>query len=621
MKALNLFITIAATTLLTSCFTEGYNFGEIDGEIGSDVDITLPRFGTASVELRNVLNLEKDGILKVLRASDGTDIYAISQCKTFNADLEIGQVRISKPSISDFNSSLDLMVHNEQQAFGLILPDYTYSYTIGEDKAKQTWRSENSPRVSADLERIDQVTLYENELRYFVKVEGLENIIPYAHFDNVVLTVPEDVHFKRATIAGHPAKRIERGRIVLTDEVEAQRFALSGVHVLLEIDTIDTGHDLQLDPATHSLKFQGDLQMTGTLRMEGAEILAYHPEYAKEPAQVPEKVKVTGHSEFYDDLVAHTFSGRVRREVEPQDVEIKELPSLLTENDVVVDLSEPMIFATLVTPLKASTTVKASISSKSMLPEKCITPTMKVEGGGKENKFYLGCSPAPRYFPKDTPETQYSEYQYEEVSNLRRLLSYITTDKKLTLEVEPIEVECKDIEVLGSHQIEATEEIFVPLSFGEDFKLVYQGTKDSLGLGSGFEQITLSSDALIEVQGVANSSLPMDALLTIKLLNAAGEDLSEVVELANLAEEEDSETRQGVMIGAMVEKQPFRFILKAKEGHNLMDLLNPGPSQLDGIHYRAVAQKPAGNEALHPNTGINIDDILIHVRAQVAIGN
>lgn len=619
MKAINLLYTLAASALLSSCFTEGYDLSDVSGEVGTDVDITLPSSSSGPVELRNLLKLEDDGLLKIVTGPDGEEIYAVSEKDTHEASIDLGVMRVKRPQISDYTSSLDLKLGHGQTVTSTVKPDFLYHYTIDEGKATQLWNREDSPRISDDVVRIDCVGFYDRELIMLAQIVGLEDFSPYAHLDDVVLSVPRDIHFKRATINGHEAKSIAPGKITLTDKVDPRRFPLNQLAVVLVLDTMHTGHDLVLDAIHHNLKFAGSMQLTGKLRITGAEILEYHPDYATTPATMPQKITISGHSEFYDDLVVHTFSGRVRRTVEPKEIEIKNLPEILQRDDVVADLTEPMIFATVKTSLDASADVRASVSSASLLPEKCSTPRLHIEGNGKENKFYLGCTSAPKYFPKDTPEKHYSEFQYKEVSNLRKLLQNILADKKVTIEVEPVEAECRNIEVLGEHKIEATQEVLVPLTFGEKFRLSYEGTKMGIGLGSSLSELVLSDDALIEISGEVNSTLPFEALLTLDLLNAAGEELSEVVEFANLDEKEGSESYHGVKVAAGAKEQPFHFLLKARKGHNLMEIINPGPTQLEGIHYKATAQKGQEGEALHPHTSLSIDKVLIHIKAKADI--
>lgn len=616
MKPLNIFFTLASAALLTSCFTEGYDLGQVDGSIGSDVDITLPRSSSGPIELRSVLHLEQGGLLKIVKAPDGSQIYAISEQGTHEAHIDLGSIKAQKPTMSDFEANLYLSMPHHQLIESTVSPDYVYTYTIGEGQAIQQWSNEGTPRISADVVRIDHIEFYDNELRMQAKVEGLESITPYAHLDGLVLHVPADIHFKSARINGHEAKQIERGAIRLTDEVEPRRFALGALNITLVLDTVRTGHDLQLMPEHHCISFKGQMELTGSMRITGQEILEYHPTYATEPALIPERVRVTGHSEFYSDLIAKSFTGRVRREVGPTDVEINNIPGLLLEEGVVVDLTEPMLFATVTTPLDAEAEVRASVSTASLLPEKCTTPSIKVVGSGKENNFYLGCHPAPKYYPLNTPEKRYSDYQYLEVAGLRKLLQNILKDRKVTLEVEPIEAECRDIQAQGSHKITATQEVLVPLSFGEDFRFVYQGTMMGLNLGSGVSGINLSDDAVIEIAGEVTNTLPIGALLTIDLIASDSIDLREVVEFANVGERPESAARHGLQVSAGAERQPFKFVVRALPGHNLLELLNPGPAQLNGIHYHAETQKIITNEALHPDSHLSIDNVLIHVRAK-----
>lgn len=613
MKALKLTITLAAASLLSSCFTEGYDLGQLNTTVRTDVDITLPQSSSGPVELRNVLTLSPDGLLKVVKSPTGEEIYALSDQGTHEATINAGNIRTRKPKVKDFDSTLDLRMPSHQHIYSVIQPDFEYHYTIAEGKAVHHWDNQDSPGLSHDIVRIDHVECEDNEMRMSAKVEGLEQLSPNAHLDDIVIKVPEDVHFKQARINGYNALKIAPGRITLTAQQEKRNFDLSKIEIVLEMDTLRTGHDLKIDTATHTLVFSGQMELTGTLRLTGEDILKHHPDYATTPVEIPEVARIFGHMEFASDIVAKTFTGRLHREVKPQEVELKNLPGILKEEGVRLDLSEPMIFATVMTAPDASAEIKASVSSESMLPEKCSTPRVPIEGGGKVNKYYLGCNHTPRYYPLDTRDKKYSEFKYYEVENLRKLLTNIAADKKITLEVDPVEAECRNIAVHTDHKIQITHELLVPLSFGEDFRLVYQGTLDNLNLGDGLPDITLSADAFIEVQGEVNNGLPLGVTLSLDLLNQAGESLADVVEVVNASAHVVDEEMVGVRVSGNAEKEKFKFVVRARQGHNLLDLLNPGPSQLGGLHYRVVADHPVSNESVKPRTRVSVDNVLIRV--------
>ena len=79
----------------TSCIDENYDLSDIDMTLGIQGDISLPFCSTGDVILRNIMNLEEDGVVQFIDDPAGGDrIYTVRQSgKTVIPPIRIDDIR------------------------------------------------------------------------------------------------------------------------------------------------------------------------------------------------------------------------------------------------------------------------------------------------------------------------------------------------------------------------------------------------------------------------------------------------------------------------------------------------------------------------------------------------
>ena len=96
---------------ITSCVDDGYDLDDVDMTLGVKTDLTLPTSSVGDILLRNVMNLEEDGIVALVPSPLNPDdsIYVVKQSGTADIKpVKINEIRIAAPKVDDFTSDVYL---------------------------------------------------------------------------------------------------------------------------------------------------------------------------------------------------------------------------------------------------------------------------------------------------------------------------------------------------------------------------------------------------------------------------------------------------------------------------------------------------------------------------------
>lgn len=619
---------------MSSCIDNSYDLDDIDTTLGIQTDLTLPTSSVDGIKLKNIMNLEEDGVVQLVPNPDSPDedsMYVVRQSGNANVDpIKIDEIRITQPTINDIDSKIYLYgltpqstpkhkigkhnVHINIDGFPIDIQDATYSYTIKpENNANQSLEGAEANGISADVVSIERIKFGEVKINLTINTDFPE-YFPYMHLDNLTLTLPEELHITSCKLGSTDAKEITPGHIVITDTEDGPR-PTRGITLELAIDELKTGKNFIFDGKNHTAILGGIIEVGGTFRVETAELDAQKLEqFIKNAGNnitidplnpqldldkiglIPEYITLNGKTTFSNDLVITHVTGTFQHAIENIDpLSLSDLPDFLDNEETVLDLDNPMICLSIYTELPAKINTRLTLMSDTDNNIPRSTGLLTIEGGDTV-KYFLAEKDKRDYLPNN-----YKDAISEKVEGLSNLIKRIP--KQITVEVATVTLAATDLDITRPYDIDIAYDVYAPLMFGKDFKLVYTDTDKGWDLGDDYDYLDAEC---ISLKANISSTLPASMTLSLDLLNVQGNKIDIV---------EDN----SIHCDANAKKSPIEIKIKAKPGHSLKEILAPGANQMDGIRYKAKLDNPEVGQPLQDNAEIRIDDIQFSLQGLVTI--
>lgn len=619
---------------MSSCIDNSYDLDDIDTTLGIQTDLTLPTSSIDGIKLKNIMNLEEDGVVQLVPNPDSPDedsMYVVRQSGNANVEpIKIDEIRITQPTINDIDSKIYLYglapqstpkhkmgkhnVHINIDGFPIDIQDATYSYTIKpEDNANQSLEGAEATGISADVVSIERIKFGEVKINLTINTDFPE-YFPYMHLDNLTLTLPEELHITSCKLGSTDAKEITPGHIVITDTEDGPR-PTRGITLELAIDELKTGKNFIFDGKNHTAILGGIIEVGGTFRVETAELDAQKLEqFIKNAGNnitidplnpqldldkiglIPEYITLNGKTTFSSDLVITHVTGTFQHAIENIDpLSLSDLPDFLDNEETVLDLDNPMIFLSINNELPADINTSLTLKSDTDNDTPRTTGPLTIKGNTL-NEYYLAEKPENKFLPED-----HKDAEYKKVEGLSNLIKRIP--KQITVEVATVTLAATDLDITRPYDIDIAYDVYAPLMFGEDFKLVYTDTDKGWDLGDDYDYLDAEC---ISLKANVSSNLPASITLSFDLLNAQGHKI-DIVEDNNIPPFKADK------------KTPIEIKIKAKPGHSLKEILAPGVNQMDGIRYKAKLDDPKVGQPLQDNAEIRIDDIQLSLQGVVTI--
>lgn len=181
--------------------------------------------------------------------------------------------------------------------------------------------------------------------------------------------------------------------------------------------------------------------------------------------------------------------------------------------------------------------------------------------------------------------------------------------EKIGIAVSPITMDVEDefLPIPLEKKVTVDYRIFTPLEFGEDFKLVYQGTEENLE--GDLQDVNKLDTKELRIKAVATTNLPLSLTLSVDALDRNGNNLTgKIVSVDDI----NINAHEG---NSPQTEQPVTLVIKPMAGHSIGELLK----QLSKFRYRAVAKAKAGDSGkLKEDAFIKLSQIQITLVGGVA---
>jgi hypothetical protein len=177
--------------------------------------------------------------------------------------------------------------------------------------------------------------------------------------------------------------------------------------------------------------------------------------------------------------------------------------------------------------------------------------------------------------------------------------------EKILVDVEDVVMDIKDMNVPSTYEMGVSYQVYTPIEFGENFRLVYSGTEE--GIGADLEDINKMDTKGIRIEANAVTNIPMNLTLSVDALDRNNVSLKgKVISVNDIVI--NAHTGEGA-----ASTQAISLTILPKEGHTIREMLE----KMDKFHYRAVADADA-NDVLKESASIRLTNIKITLLGGIA---
>lgn len=651
---------------LSSCIDNDYDLDNVDMTIGSNVDLKLPACSTGEIQLKNIIDLEEDGVVQlVANPNGGGDMYVVCQDGVANIDpISIDRISIN-PDLGNFDEKIKIKstfsARNEARkaesddveieipnilgipgldALKIKVHNYTYSYDLTEEEGTAKIDGVSSS-VSSDIVSLEEVKCTPNSMTMVLRLQGVPAYFEQVHLNDFKLSLPSELEVTECSVNyfddGSKTKKVDcvNGKISVPNIIHELDKALT-LKVSFDGATISKpgmGKSLVFDADKNEVSFGGSVSVVGdfsiavedmnldklaTAIVQKVDVTAIFNSYTQHKplnlsdfdGLIPEELHFLGDNKI-NEIVFTNVTGEFKHEVGAIDpIKLDDLPDFLNDDDVVLDLDNPMIFISTSLDDNLNAEAKTAITligSKdgSKIAERH-TEEITLSGSkvfwmaNRDEKVFV-----PEKYTKPGVNLIYTKLMNENntPADVTGLIKRIPD--QIDVEVREVRLDVENLDITKEYNVNVDYQVFAPLAFGKEFSLVYKDSETGFDLGDDMDDLTLSSDAVIEMTADVVSTLPLSCELEIIPLNKDEQKLDILKPITKHIKAASTTS--------------IKIAIEPTAGHSLTEALHSGAKQLDGIQYRATlnADENQTGQVLTDHGSLVLKNIKLHVKAGV----
>lgn len=551
-------LVAVAATAFASCVDDNYDLSDIDTTVRVMVnDLTVP-VNLDEIELKSIL---KEG--DEIKIVDGR--YVITEDGTFeSAGINIGAVTVGSQSFSPTEVTMPfipaaLATTGDAGEFKIELEPQTFKFDATDIPAEIT----GVDALGGDLQFI-----------FNFKLSGLSAIASRIELRDLVLQLPKGLHLSEAAGGSYDAST---GLAVIpTQSITGEEFSLA-----LKADRLDlNAMGAQFDYSTHALHVSGDYCVkSASLCVAKADLM---------PGAQPTFLKLVI-SYSIPDFPVTSFSGHVKYDitgVNISDVDLSDLPDVLTQSGTNISIVNPCIFISLTNPLgnyglsaRTGMTITAWHGNDSK-DYSINDPYFTIVPGDAQGKSAYCLSPIE---PTVAPEG-YASAIHVPFTSLSNVLSGDGLPSRLGITLDNPNVNDQPVVnlPLGTNigSVSGSYSFFAPIALSEGSQIVYSDKADGWG-SDDLDKLTVTE---LHVRASITCDIPLALDAKAYPIDKDGNDINGVS-----------------IVGAK---------LNAGSDPQSVDIHITGAFRgLDGIRYEVIATAGDQNQQLTPDMHIRVSNL------------
>ena len=673
-KTLTLLGLVATTFALQSCFDKDYDLDNIDKTVSVNTDLTVRVGSLDTIRLRNVMDLEPDGVVQFV--SDGIagsedSIFAIIQDGEADiAPIKIEEVKIN-PTVGDISTTVNLRElmggggsssAPRRKVININLPvigpyelnvaglNQNFHYDVAPGSAQNKIDADNEKsqaEINSDVIEIVEVGFKDNTtLTIKMRTSGFPNWLPKLKLTNLSMTLPTALKLKSFTLKAYQngtiktlssSSNITNNVLSLTDDNGQFVDTNKDITLTITIDgAVKDDQSLKFDPATHKVSFGGVFEVGGTFEMstndidEGklqtyfntqvsqATMLEVYNNGSPTLAPImPNSITFTGNADFgTQGIVLKNFKGKLQHEIGDIDpLKLDDMPDFLDDPSVNLELDNPILLLCAKQGINIPVEINSLKLTATTESGTQIAVTKKIDnilGNSVANYFYIA-DKALSAEDKAILVAKYPEY-----ANVKRIELQSGSVKALIEKIpDEVEIEVSPVKLdTKTEFIDITKEYDVDIEY-KVFAPMKLGSNFTLvyddeetGWAEDLEDLEDLDLDSLNFSAKAISNMPADIVLTLVPI---AEDKSTINQLIVTS----------IDVKAMANNQDVKFVFKPAPGYTINDVLagndKKGVKKLDGVKYKAEIKGNSNydGKAMPQDAYIILNDLRVSIKGNI----
>lgn len=476
---------------MAACIDDKYDLGkDVDIELGvSDNGIALPISSTSDIKLSQVMELDEDGQLKT--DGDGNYYFHKTGTTTKETVISIGYGSICNTVETNFAYHM-----NEDPTLEIkdLYPEWeisTMNFTV-----------KSEPAYAPDKLGTDVRDLYYVHTPMVITIDFFDN--------NIQAAIPSISKIKYTVPSFYILE--DESDLIQTD-VWMDRH---NRHVI-RCKGVDFKAPLKKGEVASYNNKTGQIELKGEIKMECSADFAYMDEYKK--IKNPSIQVRTTIGTMRTDKVEGRFENSEHVDVEP--IAFENLPDVVNDEEVVIDIENPVVRLTVDNEIPARALVNATLrayrngreTASLNIGEAYGTDTIKFEGGKKQT---IWVSRIPTAIPDSVDGNVV-------IPDMMKLLTVMPDKVEIDGWAHTDSSQVVVMDLNRDYRVYPTYELFAPLIMGKNMKLVY--TKEMNDLHDKLKHLEVSR---ITFTADATSNIPLDLTATMTAKDEQGNPIENI---------------------------------------------------------------------------------------------
>ena len=575
LKVFSTLLILLSLVTFNSCVDNDY-------DLAKDIDMTvsiggsefaIPGGKTEEIKLGKILELDDEDLVK----TDENGNYYLEQAaeEPMTTTIKVESFRIPAPNIEPIQ--LDIDVSDLSLPIRANLPPIAFPETSTEFNFSQTG-------LPVELKSISSIS---TDMNTVIKLSYTNASIRKATLTGVTLTFPEYIISKDLT--NH---QLSIPDITLSSGIQSipQTVTIQG------IDCTKLKEGEGLDGNTHSIEISGKISLAGNVSVNSNDIT-----FPLNDKKLQIKATIT-----MDAITAKSITGKVdpKITITADPIKLNNLPDFLSDNEINLDVLNPMIFLTINngSPLEANIT-----GTLSPYKDGKLTITKPIDFSIPD---ILGNSEttADQRFCLSPIDPKIAGVRHCPVPDLSTLINKIPDEIRFDIQPKAADKEVTvDLGKPDGFTFKTDYKVNVPFVFGDKLTIVYKDT-----INGWMEDLEDFEIKLINVTGTVINKIPLALSFTAEAttLNSQGETVKLdgiEIKVKTNGKENDNTITAGSEQGTSTP-----LIIEMKE------IKSGSIKKLDGVMLKAVAKSSPADAGKHLNKNQSIQ--LIDLKLKVPGG-
>lgn len=552
---------------LNSCLKmdEAYDLEkDIDMTVTMGGNLTIPGSSTEKMKLKDLLDMEEDGVVV---ANEITGDYSIVQEGEKNSTtVQVPEVTVDMTGGfegAEFSFNVPQLPGLDENSFVEETFDEIIKINVSQGDITSDIRKLNNAVTNCV-----ETYLVFSKIGYLADVELMQNFS--IEFPDYITVESEDANWKA-----------EGNKLILTKTDGLEVTATTRVKFqIVKVNFVNT--DAVFTPGNYEngvIYLGGEIILNGRIKATAR---------STQGGDMALRVDVESDLMNIESVVA-VVDPKVDIEIKP--IELNDMPDFLTENEVMLDLTDPRVFITLSNPSPLAVELSGTlIARKTDKEDKMVNmPVITVPDNNTEFKICIN----------QIKDGQEGDINYVKVEGLSSIIENIPEEIEMTEVKTQVVQEPVTINLGEEFTVETDYRIDTPLMFGPRTTINYSEAID--GWDADLEDAEFSC---IEASMVVINEIPLGISLTADAIDKEGNKLS------NVTVDMNANVKSGSMGNPT--SQEVVFSVTTSDGNI---------KGLDGIklYIKANASENTSSVALNENQSIQITDLKLSLKGGITM--